>query len=130
MNNMLKTLKEYEDQEGNISYYEQTMALKKNSVIDKLLIDRTIAEKKEEYMKQQTVANINKKSGSLDHSGQPKFDGSLLGLDKNDKDETPETGSLNTSERDEFDDTVKVQNQGHLHIAGAYNKANTSIINR
>ena len=31
------------------------------------------------------MANINKKSGSLDHSGQPKFDGSIVGLDKNDK---------------------------------------------
>ena len=49
MNNMLNTLKEYENDSENISFYDQTLALKKNSVIDRLLIDQTLAEKKEEY---------------------------------------------------------------------------------
>ena len=34
---------------NDLSYFESTHAMKKNSVIDKLLIDRTLAEKVEEH---------------------------------------------------------------------------------
>lgn len=44
-NNMLNEIESVESDPNNISYYEKTFALKKNSVIDKLLIERTLAEK-------------------------------------------------------------------------------------
>ena len=44
---------------NNISYYQKSHAYNKNSVIDKLLIDRTLAEKVEEHQRQKRIISRN-----------------------------------------------------------------------
>ena len=67
----------------------------------------------------------NGRSGSLDNSGQPRFDGSVI-RDKNT--ESGQDGSLNDSELDET--VIAPQIQGHLNIAGPRNRENPSNRNR
>ena len=115
-------MKEFDSDKGNnISYYEKTAALKKNSVIDRLLIDRMIAEKKEEYAKQ--ARSPTNAVGSLgDNSGKPRFDGSVT---------DPHLESLEDyNSEDEMDATVIAGVQGNLSIAGRRAHANTSTLNR
>ena len=117
--NLLKSMKEFDSEKGNISYYENTYALKKNSVIDRLLIDRTLAEKNEEYAaKTRALSPKAAVASSLDHSGKPEFDGSVV--------KTAEEYTDSIDESDELEVTVIAGVQGNLSVAGKRNKANTT----
>ena len=90
--NMLKSMNNFDklDDTNDMSYYDKSEVMHKNSVIDKLLIERTLAEKIEDLGKAQreTAEAVNRqplgsdiiedhRPHSTDHSGMPDYNGSI-----------------------------------------------------